>query len=1196
MAFIEKLRSKILDVTRNVGSNDRGSSNGLYGKKNAKRHNNLITDTDPVSIWETVSEIGDGAFGKVYKTKNKITGVYAAAKIVEKCTEDELDDYMIEIDILSSCKHQNIVEIYEAYYYDQKLWMLIEFCSGGAVDTLMFDLDKSLSEPQIQYVIRETLEALAFLHDNFVIHRDMKAGNILLTDQGKVKLADFGVSAKNTSQLQRRYSFIGTPYWMSPEIIACETDKEMSYDTRTDIWSLGITCIELAEKEPPHNELNPNRVMMRIRKADPPKLKDQRTKNGWSKLFHEFLALCLDKTAENRPSARELLKHPFIADFKGNEKCLANLLGEKNATVNIIEELDGDDSTNGKEHNGSEDTDSIETSNSSNATPALKKAELITKPSPDKTQQLVKPSLISPKETILNDPSKKQEAIRKPIAPPPPPSTSTIPNKDPQLNTSKPLSPKVSPTKSALLETEVTNKVMNSIFEEICDEVIKCDDKAPSVPDVILQVISEILSENHQAEAAAAATAVASVPESKSPPVIKTDPSVLSEAPPQKKSPIVNIIASNSPKSKAHEASSSKTDTPKSTSSISPINSSVKSLSLTNGNVPSSNSSSRHNSPVPKQPATNSKSNSLIMVDQKAANNAANSSSNNNSAPPTKPANEAEKQTHGMNRNRTRKTITKTFTIDGQTQTIKKTVNTEDEERQRQMVEERRRDLIEHRRNLNEDRRKLIEQTRKQDAEKESLEQDFKEQKDKLLREFEIKLAQIHQFRKAEIERCEEAQAIELKTTLKRIRSEQDKALKQQREHLKEEFKLFKRELESNSNHMLMSKEHRDAHKKQKERELLKREEEYHLSQQAEINEEEKRIIKLHRQQLIHLETTSLLEKQNLIRTREAAMWELERLQMEQRCNVIRKHVRDFFYLQRHLMISKQEKDLEHLRQLNTKLEEDLMRRQNEEKRLFLKSLRQEQRSRREMYRRSLYIIPSGGNNLNHQQSTDKMSAEEEKRKLKEFEEREKEKFDNDLQRLTIRHMKQLEEYRIKADNIMKDLNDEQRLKQKQLVDAETKCLKDVNERYNQEYAYWQNKLRSRKQKLEEDFKREDAERSQFYQNNLMLNNNHQNPQHLPQRSPQTSSSSSQFSSNQKIPHSQSLYSQSSIQQNAHQFYSNSHLSPTSTLTSISTQQKVSNNNLTYSSSESNFTFGTQSLSSNALNQSHQSYIEKNNF
>ena len=170
------------------------------------------------------------------------------------------------------------------------------------------------------------------------------------------------------------------------------------------------------------------------------------------------------------------------------------------------------------------------------------------------------------------------------------------------------------------------------------------------------------------------------------------------------------------------------------------------------------------------------------------------------------------------------------------------------------------------------------------------------------------------------------------------------------------------------------------------------KEEEFQLSQIAEIAEEEKRIIKLHRQQLIHLETTSLLEKQNLIRTREAAIWELERLQMEQRYNVVRKHVRDFFYLQRHLMLSKQEKDLEHLRQLNGKLEEDLVRRQNEEKRLFLKSLRQEQRSRREMYRRSLYIVPvqSNGQPLSASQQQQpmvdsyKLSADEEKRKLKE--------------------------------------------------------------------------------------------------------------------------------------------------------------------------------------------------------------------
>jgi len=334
---------------------------------------------------------------------------------------------------------------------------------------------------------------------------------------------------------------------------------------------------------------------------------------------------------------------------------------------------------------------------------------------------------------------------------------------------------------------------------------------------------------------------------------------------------------------------------------------------------------------------------------------------------------------------------------------------------------------------------------------------------------------------------------------------------------------------------------------------VVKREEEYLVAQLTELGDEEKRIIKLHRQQLIHLEQTSLVEKQNLIRTREAAIWELERLQMEQRCNVIRKHVRDFFYLQRHLMLSKQEKDLEHLRQLNIKLEEDLIRRQNEEKRLFLKSLRAEQRSRKEMYRRSLYIVPSNQQESNYS----KLSPDDEKRKLKEFDEKEKEKFDNDLQRLTIRHMKQLEEYRIKADNIMKDLDDEQRLKRKQLVDAETKCLRDVDDRYSQEYTFWQNKLRSRKQKLEEDFKREESERYQFYQN-IHSNSNNNNNSYQSLRSNSSPNYYQNHQNNNSNNHNSTIAS-STVSSNSN--LSNLLLvSPTGTMSSLSINQSKTSN------------------------------------
>lgn len=287
------------------------SASSSHKHNKQKRHVNLNMGKDPNQIWEIVSEIGDGAFGKVYKARHRQTGVLAAAKVVDDCAEDDIADYMVEIEILSECKHKNIVQLYEAYFYHNKLWMLIEYCSGGAVDNLMFDLDKALTEPQIQFVIHEVVEALFYLHEKcFVIHRDMKAGNILLTEDGSVKLADYGVSAKNTSFTQRRSSFIGTPYWMSPEVIACETDKEISYDYKTDIWSLGVTAIELAEKEPPHNELNPARVLMKIRKAEAPRLRDSSTTGAgrWSKNFHDFVNKCLNKNPDERPSAQQLLQ------------------------------------------------------------------------------------------------------------------------------------------------------------------------------------------------------------------------------------------------------------------------------------------------------------------------------------------------------------------------------------------------------------------------------------------------------------------------------------------------------------------------------------------------------------------------------------------------------------------------------------------------------------------------------------------------------------------------------------------------------------------------------------------------------------------------------------------------------------------------------------------------------------------------
>ncbi|XP_035519403.1 STE20-like serine/threonine-protein kinase isoform X3 [Morone saxatilis] len=297
--------------------------------KKKKQYEHVHRDVNPEEIWDIIGELGDGAFGKVFKAQNKQNGTLAAAKVIDTKTEDELEDYMVEIDILASCDHHHIVKLLDAFYFEGKLWILIEFCAGGAVDAIMLELERPLTEPQIRVVCRQTLEALCYLHENKVIHRDLKAGNILLSLDGEVKLADFGVSAKNTKTLQRRDSFIGTPYWMAPEVVMCETSKDRPYDYKADIWSLGVTLIELAQIEPPNHEMNPMRVLLKIAKSEPPTLMHP---SRWSPEFNDFLRKALDKNVDNRWSPVQLLQHPFVTSVT-DSRPLRELIAEAKAEV-----------------------------------------------------------------------------------------------------------------------------------------------------------------------------------------------------------------------------------------------------------------------------------------------------------------------------------------------------------------------------------------------------------------------------------------------------------------------------------------------------------------------------------------------------------------------------------------------------------------------------------------------------------------------------------------------------------------------------------------------------------------------------------------------------------------------------------------------------------------------------------------------
>ncbi|CDS35968.1 STE20 serine:threonine protein kinase [Echinococcus multilocularis] len=302
----------------------------------------VVVGSDPSNSWKNIAELGDGAFGKVYKASNIKTGQVAALKSVDFSSDEEMEDLMVEIDILHECKHPNILQLHEAYVFEKKIWMYLEFCGGGAVDSIMKALDKPLTEPQIRFISHEVISGLAFLHKHLIIHRDLKAGNILITLNNEIRLADFGVSTRMASENQKRTTFIGTPYWMAPEVIACETFKDNPYDMAADVWSFGITLIEFAEMLPPYNDLNPTRVLLKITRSDPPTFSRP---EAWSPSLNNLLQRCLQKNPGQRPSMDDLKSDPFVANVtEADRSVIKILLGEVNAEVEVtVEDIMPDD-------------------------------------------------------------------------------------------------------------------------------------------------------------------------------------------------------------------------------------------------------------------------------------------------------------------------------------------------------------------------------------------------------------------------------------------------------------------------------------------------------------------------------------------------------------------------------------------------------------------------------------------------------------------------------------------------------------------------------------------------------------------------------------------------------------------------------------------------------------------------------------
>mmetsp|Transcript_9991 Transcript_9991/g.14595 ORF Transcript_9991/g.14595 Transcript_9991/m.14595 type:complete len:451 (-) Transcript_9991:191-1543(-) len=289
--------------------------------KSAQEAASQFIKTDPNKVYKKIKKLGEGASGVVYSVIHRKTKEKFAVKITSAL---DLEAIKTEISMQQMSKHPNIVSYIETYLWDDNIWLIMECMDGGPL-TDMVGPGKDWPEQHIAYVCKQMLLALTFLHRSHRLHRDIKSDNVLVDYDGRVKLADFGFAIGLTQEQDKRRSVVGTPYWMAPELI-----RGLPYDDKVDVWSLGITLIEMCQGEPPLMDKPPLRALLLITTQGTPKLRPGGRK--WSRALTHFMSRSMDTVVKMRASAEQLLMHPFIKSASTQEQFsefVRSVLGKK---------------------------------------------------------------------------------------------------------------------------------------------------------------------------------------------------------------------------------------------------------------------------------------------------------------------------------------------------------------------------------------------------------------------------------------------------------------------------------------------------------------------------------------------------------------------------------------------------------------------------------------------------------------------------------------------------------------------------------------------------------------------------------------------------------------------------------------------------------------------------------------------------